>query len=77
MIEFTMWYEAVIFFCVFGAVVLIPCVCCGWLGVKMINRLGRFPTKTPVISLSIFIPLVLIELATFLTIIGFYNVFAE
>ncbi len=77
MVEFTMWYEAVIFFCVFSAVVLIPCVLCAILGLKMIGRLARYPTKTPVISLSIFVPLVLIEAATFLTIIGFYNLFAD
>ncbi len=77
MVEFKQWYEAVIFFIVFASLVLIPCVCCALLGLKMFSRLAKYPSKTPAISLGIFIPLVLIETGTFIGFIAFYNVFAQ
>lgn len=77
MVEFTMWYEALIFFLIFATIVLVPCVLCALLGLKMIDRLSMYPSKTPVISLKIFIPLLLIEAATFGCFVAFYNVFAQ
>jgi len=77
MVAFSMWYEALILFLVFAAIVLIPCFLVMMLGLKMINKLALYPSKTPIISLEIFVPLVLIEFISFAVMIGFYNIFSE
>ncbi len=55
---------ALLFIIIFFIVTLIPCVGVGWLGYKLITRLGRFPSKTPAIQLGILVKLIIVEVVS-------------
>lgn len=76
MVDFDLWKESFIFALVYGGIIIIPCVLVALIGKKMIDRLGKHPSRTPVIQMSIFLPLVAIEIATFACLIGFYKIFS-
>ena len=77
MIVFTTqdWVTSLIFVGIFAVIVFVPCALVTLLGRKMINRLGQQPSQTPFIQLSIFFPLVLIEVITFTLMIYCYQFF--
>lgn len=77
MVKFSGWGEIFIFIFILSCIVLIPCILVVMLGTKMINQLGRYPTKTPIIQMSIFFPLVLIEFFAFGAFVLFYNAFGS
>lgn len=77
MVAFDLWSESFIFIGFFAVIVIIPCVIVTLIGRGLINRLGQYPSKTPVIQLSIIIPLILTELFTFVLFIGFYQFFTS
>ena len=62
---------------IFFVIIVIPCVGVSVLGVKMLNQLGQFPSKTPAIQLSIVKKLVLFEVIGFTLLIIFYHYFAD
>jgi len=76
MVEFNLWGESFIFAVIFAFIILVPCVLVAFIGTRMIDRLGRYPTKTPVIQMSILVPLVAIEIVTFALMLGFYRFFS-
>ena len=75
MVEFNLWGESFIFFLIFSMIMIIPCVFVALMGRKMIDRLGQYPTKTPIIQMSIFFPFVATVAITFFFLIGFYHMF--
>ncbi len=75
MIEFGLWKEAFVFIFAFSLIIIIPCVLVALMGRKMIDQIGRYPTKTPVIQMSIFIQLIVVEVVTFFSLYGFYQFF--
>ena len=77
MLEFDLWKETFVFAVVYSFIILVPCVLVAFVGRGMIERLGRFPTKTPFIQMSIFFQLVIIEAFTFFGLIGFYQFFTS
>jgi hypothetical protein len=76
MVEFNLWIESLIFGSIFSVIVIIPCVLVTILGKKMIYELGQYPTKTPVIQMSILFQLIVVEILTFICLLGFYNFFS-
>jgi len=76
MVSFDLWFESFIFAAVYGVIVMVPCVMVGLIGKKMIDKLGRYPTKSPAIQMSIFLQLIVIEIIAFFCLIAFYHVFA-
>ena len=64
---------ALIFIGVFYILILIPCVGIGWLGYDLLDRLGRFPSKTPAIQMSVLLKLVLIEVVSLTLILIFFK----
>lgn len=76
MVEFNLWREAFILAIVFGIIITISCVLLGIIGTKMIDQMGRYPSKAPVIQLSIVGKLILIEIFAFGSLMIFYNVFS-
>ena len=76
MIEFDLWAESFIFGLVYTVIVVVPCVIVAIIGRNMINRLGTYPSQTPVIQMSILIRLVLLEIVTFALLLLFYHIFA-
>ena len=77
MIPFNLWSESFIFAVIFTFIVLVPCVLVMLMGKKMIQQLGRYPSKTPAIQMSIFVQLVVIEIVTFTLLTGFLFVLAH
>ena len=65
---------AVIFILIFYAIMLIPCIGIGWVGYKLLDRLGRYPSRTPAIQLSVLFQLVVIEVVSFTLILCFFKV---
>ncbi len=74
---FEYWYEGVIFIFIFLFIITIPCIGISIIGSRMINQLGRFPSKTPAIQLSIFFQFVLLMIITFTFLIVFYHFFSS
>ena len=74
--HFQYWSEAYILIGIFAFLMIVPCVGVAIIGYKMIDKLGFFPSKTPVIQMSIFLQLVLTELISFGLILVFYRVFS-
>ncbi|MFT7538287.1 MAG: hypothetical protein ACI9F2_000430 [Lysobacterales bacterium] len=75
MTEFNQWIEACVFIFIFALIVLIPCTLVAFLGRKTIKKLGQYPTNSPAIQMSVLIWLVIIEIATFMLLIAFFNFF--
>lgn len=76
MVSFSSWPQAIFFALIFSVIILVPCVLVALMGVKMIDKLGNYPTQTPVIQMSIFFQLVGIEITTFFLLIGFLHFFS-
>ena len=77
MVLFNMWGESFIFLSVYALIILVPCGLITIIGKKMINELGRYPSRSPSIHMSIFMKLVVIEIMTFACLLGFFKIFSK
>lgn len=68
---------SLIFLIMIIVVIGVPCVGIGFIGYHMMTRLGRYPSKTPAITLSVFIKLVVIEVISFALLIAFFRIFSD
>ena len=75
MVEFNLWMESFKFGIVYSIIIIIPCIFAALIGYKLINQLGRYPSQSPAIHMSIFLKFTVLELFTFAFLIGFYKVF--
>lgn len=64
---------ALIFIAIFYVLMLVPCVGIGWLGYDLLNRLGRYPSKTPAIQLSMLFKLIVVEVLSFTLLLVFFK----
>lgn len=62
------------FIAIFFALILIPSVGVAWLGYKLIDKLGRYPSKTPAIQMSVLIKLVVLEVASMTALLLFFKI---
>ena len=67
---------SLVLLCLFFLAVNIPCVVIAWLGVKFLAELGRYPSKTAAIQMSICLKLVVIEVFSFTFILALFKVLA-
>ena len=65
---------ALVFIIIFYVLMLIPCLGVGWLGYKLITRLGRYPSRTPAIQLSIMLKLVIVEVVSLTLILLMFKI---
>ncbi len=65
---------AFILITIFCVIIMIPCVGIGWTGWQMINKLGRFPSKTPAIQMSVLFQLIFIEVISLTLLIAFFKI---
>lgn len=77
MVEFNLWFESFILASIFAVLIITPCILVAILGRKLIDQLGQFPSKTSKLQMSIFIPLVLIEITTFVSFYLFAHIFTS
>jgi len=64
---------AVVFVLVMDSFMILPCIGIGWIGVRLINKLGRFPSKTPAIQLGVMFQLIVLEVISFTLLVGFFK----
>jgi hypothetical protein len=64
---------AIIFIVIFYTLLLIPCIGISWLGSKLIEKLGRYPSKTPAIQLSVMLKLAVVEVVSFALLLTFFK----
>ena len=62
---------AFVFVLVFWVMMLIPCIGIGWMGKKLIDQLGRYPSRTPAVQMSVLVKLVVLEVVSFTLLAGF------
>lgn len=65
---------ATIFVLIYFIIILIPCLGVGWLGFKLITKLGQFPSKTPAVQLGIMIKLVIVEVVSLTLLLMFFKI---
>ena len=73
---FRYWYEGALFVLFFGLIVGLPCFFVAFLGSKMVNDLGNFPTKTAKIQVGILWKIFIVEVVAFLMLVAFYHIFS-
>ncbi len=52
----------------------VPSMAAGWLGRNLLERLGRYPSKTPAIQLSVLLKLAVLELVSFTILLAILKV---
>ena len=67
--------EMLILIAIWFVIIVIPCVGIGFIGKRLINRLGKFPSKTSGITLNIMWKLIVIEVVSLTLILLFFKVF--
>jgi len=77
MISFDLWSESLIFSSIYAVIIIVPCILVAIIGRRMIQQLGQYPSRTPMIQMSVFWQLVTIEIITFISLIGFYRFFTH
>lgn len=77
MIPFHLYKEAMVLSAVLGALILIPCLLVFFIGRGLINELGQYPSKSPLIHMSILIKIIPLQVLTFFALFGFLNVFTD
>lgn len=65
---------ALAFIGIFYVLMILPCVGIAFLGVHLINKLGRFPSKTPAIQMSVMFKLIVLEIVSMTLILVFFKV---
>ncbi len=58
----------------FFLAVNVPSVLIAWLGIKFLEQLGRYPSRTPAIQMSIILKLAAIEVGAFTLILALFKV---
>ena len=77
MVSFDLWSESFIFSFIYSVIVLVPCFFTVILGNRVLNQLGRYPSKAPLILLSIRVPFIFLIICTFSALLSFYSFFAD
>jgi hypothetical protein len=67
---------AQVFILIIFILISIPTVGTAWLGYKLIDKLGRFPSKTPAIQMSIMFKLIGLEVVSITLILIFFKIFS-
>mgnify|MGYP001579751869 CR=1 FL=1 len=65
---------AIIFVIIFTILMAIPCAGVAWIGSRLINQLGRFPSRTPAIQLSVVLKLTVLEVVSWTLLLLFFKV---
>ncbi len=65
---------ALLFIIIFFIMIGIPCLGVGWLGYKLITKIGRYPSKTPAIQMGIMLKLIIIEVVSLTVILVFFKI---
>jgi hypothetical protein len=75
--HFEYWNEGVIFIGLFLAMVGIPCFFTAILGVRLIDRIGQYPSRSTRFQLGICIQLFCVEILGFAMQAAFFRTFSN
>ena len=70
-------FTAVVFFSIFFVGIIFPCAGASFLGKKLIDKLGRYPSRTPIIQLEILFPLIVVEVISFTILLSIFKVLCD
>jgi hypothetical protein len=65
---------ALIFLVIWAFIILVPCVAMCWLGFRLIEKLGQYPSKTPTIQKNIMVPYIIIAVSAMTALLIFFKV---
>lgn len=69
------WHQGLLVIVMFAVLMAVPCLGVALIGYRLINKLGRYPSKTPEIQMSICLKLFVIEFISFGMIYVFFKFF--
>ncbi len=75
--HFQYWREGWAFIATMLFIVGSPCVAVAVLGTKLIDHIGRFPTKSAQLQMGVCIQLLVVEIISFLMLALFFHVFSD
>ena len=75
--HFEYWNEGLVFIGCFLVMVGFPCLMVGFLGPKLIDEIGTWPTKTAQAQMKMFIPILLVEVVSFGMLAAFFQIFSD
>jgi len=65
---------ALVFIFIFYIFMLVPCLGVGWIGYKLITKLGRYPSRTPAIQLGVMLKLIIVEVVSLTLILLMFKI---
>lgn len=75
--KFSYWHEGLIFCMVFLVVIAVPCVLIAFLGSRLIENLGQYPTRGAKAQLEMALPLLGTMFFSFGMLVVFYKFFSD
>lgn len=75
--KFGYWHEGLIFIVVFSIVLAIPCVAIAYLGSKLIQNLGQYPSKSAKFQIATALPLLGTMILSFGLFALFFHIFSD
>ena len=75
--KFQFWYEGFVFIGLFIVMVGVPCFFTAILGVKLIDRLGQYPSRSAKLQMSVCIQLLMVEIVGFMMQAAFFHFFSD
>lgn len=75
--KFTYWYEGFVFIVIFLIVMVIPCVLIAFLGSRLINQLGQYPTRSVKANMDMALPVLGSMVLSFGLLAAFYRFFSD
>ncbi len=75
--HFQYWREGWVFIAAMFFIVGVPCVAVAVLGTRLINHIGRYPTKSAQLQMGVCIQLLLVEIFSFSMLAIFFHVFSD
>lgn len=62
---------------IFATIILIPCIGISILGTHLMERIGRYPSKTPAFQVNTFIKIFILEIISFGLLIAVFHVLSS
>ncbi len=72
-----MGVAALILLGLFSFVILVPCIGTAILGVGLLKKIGRYPSKTPAFQISTFMKLAVLEIISFGMMAMLYHILTD
>jgi len=75
--NFQYWHEGLKFIGFIFIVVAVPCVAVAILGVRLINHIGQYPTRSAKLQTGVCLQLLVVQVVSFLMLALFFHVFSD